>query len=771
MKSNKANTSANGREGHRFSITLTRLREILSLMLIFVVIYLIMSLISFNREDSSWTVVNHYLPANSGGLVGAWLADVLFTCFGYMAWMFVLLLSGVLITLLFQRGQPLQWKYSLIYLRLPSFIIFLFSCCALSILYLNLPEHINAPTYAGGIVGSLVLELFLPAFGVYGSTLFLIALSVLGFTLLTSFSWFVFMELLGKILLLMARKVVVSLQWFIAFLIDILLKVCLVLFKRKNLTVQDKLCSVSSKKEPVIPLPARDKPKDGTAIPSEMLAHPLKKASLSTALLDRPRDGALPGYSVDEQQRQAALLEEKLKDFGIDAVVVAIQPGPVVTRFEIQPAPGLKVSKISGLATDLARSLSVVRVRVVEVIPGKSVVGIEVPNRHRKMVYLSEVVESTVFANAKSPLSLVLGQDISGEAMVADLAKMPHLLVAGTTGSGKSVGVNAMILSLLYKASPAEVRLIMVDPKMLELSVYEGIPHLLTPVVTDMKEAAGALRWCVIEMERRYKLMSALGVRNITGFNEKIRQIQRGDIVSNDENFLSSVEGQKTEPFEKLPFIVVVIDEFADMMMIVGKKVEELIARIAQKARAAGIHLILATQRPSVDVITGLIKANVPARISFQVSSKIDSRTIIDQSGAEQLLGQGDMLYLPPGSGLPVRVHGAFVSDQEVHRVVADWKSRGEPEYIEEILETKSSGDDGSALSGGLYDAEKDELYDEAVAFVVQTRKSSFSAVQRQFRIGYNRAANIVEAMEAAGIVSSPGSNGVRDILVSPTSE
>jgi len=492
------------------------------------------------------------------------------------------------------------------------------------------------------------------------------------------------------------------------------------------------------------------------------------------SLLDPPDAQKEKGYSDESLAHMSRLLEEKLADFGVSVEVVEVNPGPVITRFEIKPAPGVKVSKISNLAKDLARSLAVLSVRVVEVIPGKSVVGIEIPNEHRQIVRLSEVLGARVFRESPSPLTLALGNDIGGNPVVANLAKMPHLLVAGTTGSGKSVGVNAMLLSMLLKATPEEVRFIMVDPKMLELSIYDGIPHLLAPVVTDMKEAANALRWCVAEMERRYRLMASLGVRNIAGYNRKVREARAAgepitDPLWQPDEHLDNDEQNRPE-LDTLPFIVVVIDEFADMMMIVGKKVEELIARIAQKARAAGIHLILATQRPSVDVITGLIKANIPTRISFQVSSKIDSRTVLDQGGAEQLLGHGDMLYLPPGSGLPVRVHGAFVDDEEVHRVVSAWKARGEPEYVDDVL----NGAEGESLPGvppfseGGGDSEQDALYDEAVAFVTQGRRVSISSVQRKFKIGYNRAANLVEAMEAAGVVSPPGHNGAREVLAPP---
>ncbi|MBH0018428.1 DNA translocase FtsK [Pseudoalteromonas sp. NGC95] len=487
----------------------------------------------------------------------------------------------------------------------------------------------------------------------------------------------------------------------------------------------------------------------------------------SLDLLDRP-DKAKNPISQEELDTVSRLVETKLLDFNVQAKVVAVYPGPVVTRFELDLAPGIKVSKITGLAKDLARSLSAISVRVVEVIPGKTYVGIELPNKHREIVRLSEVINAPKFEQNPSPLTMVLGKDIAGQPVCADLGKMPHLLVAGTTGSGKSVGVNVMIVSLLYKSGPDDVRMIMIDPKMLELSVYEGIPHLLCEVVTDMKEAANALRWCVGEMERRYKLMSALGVRNLKGYNQKVLEANEAGYPILDPLF-KDTDGMKEGPEElgKLPSIVVVIDEFADMMMIVGKKVEELIARIAQKARAAGIHLILATQRPSVDVITGLIKANIPTRMAFQVSSKIDSRTILDQQGAENLLGMGDMLYLPPGTSVPERVHGAFVDDHEVHAVVNDWKARAKPNYVDEILNGDASEDillPGEASENA--DEENDPLYDEAVSFVIETGKVSVSSVQRKLRVGYNRAARLVEQMETSGIVSSPGHNGARDVLV-----
>ncbi|MBB3229367.1 DNA translocase FtsK [Halomonas stenophila] len=506
----------------------------------------------------------------------------------------------------------------------------------------------------------------------------------------------------------------------------------------------------------------------------EMEAFADPEGELPSLRLLTPPQAHQPNYSDAQLAEMAELLEVRLREYGVKAEVVDTWPGPVITRFEIKPAAGVKVSKISNLAKDLARSLMVKSVRVVEVIPGRPTVGIEIPNPHRAMIRLREVIDSDRYQHEASALTLALGQDIGGGPVVANLGKMPHLLVAGTTGSGKSVGVNAMLISMLLKAKPDEVRMIMVDPKMLELSVYDGIPHLLAPVVTDMKEAANALRWCVAEMERRYKLMAAMGVRNIAGFNAKLDEADRAGAQVADPLWEPQPWEMHQAPpvLEKLPYIVVVIDEFADMFMIVGKKVEELIARLAQKARAAGIHLILATQRPSVDVVTGLIKANIPTRMAFQVSSRVDSRTILDQGGAENLLGHGDMLYLPAGSGMPTRVHGAFVDDDEVHRVVEDWKRRGEPEYIEEILSGGVSADALAGLEaeggGGDDDAEQDALYDEAVAFVTESRRASISAVQRRFKIGYNRAARLVEAMEMAGVVSTMGTNGAREVLAPP---
>jgi S-DNA-T family DNA segregation ATPase FtsK/SpoIIIE len=512
-----------------------------------------------------------------------------------------------------------------------------------------------------------------------------------------------------------------------------------------------------------------------------MEPRPFEKPKPPSAFIDEGLKGTLPPISIlDPAQKKQVnyseeslagvgqLLEIKLKEFGVEVTVDSIHPGPVITRYEIQPAAGVKVSRISNLAKDLARSLAVLSVRVVEVIPGKTTVGIEIPNEDRQMVRFSEVLSSPQYEDATSPVTLALGHDIGGKPVITDLAKMPHLLVAGTTGSGKSVGVNAMILSILFKSGPEDAKMIMIDPKMLELSIYEGIPHLLCPVVTDMKDAANALRWSVAEMERRYKLMAAMGVRNLAGFNRKVKDAEAEGYPLSDPLYKRESMQDEAPLLKTLPTIVVVVDEFADMMMIVGKKVEELIARIAQKARAAGIHLILATQRPSVDVITGLIKANIPTRMAFQVSSKIDSRTIIDQGGAEQLLGHGDMLYMPPGTSLPIRVHGAFVSDEEVHRVVEAWKQRGVPDYNEDILagvEEAGSGFENSGGSGGDDDSESDALYDEAVNFVLESRRASISAVQRKLKIGYNRAARMIEAMEMAGVVTPMNTNGSREVI------
>ena len=621
--------------------------------------------------------------------------------------------------------------------------------------------------------------------GFIGSLVFLVIFLIPASSLSFNFSWLKTVEIFGSILInlfLGAKSYSVKLMHNISIFIDTnlnklkearSLKVAeqkeADALKAKIVSTELKTASVNpiktSNKEPEQPdLPNTSEPKIKEVETKETNIEPAQEKTVmpSTSLLDRALDDG-SSLTQEELSQIASLLETKLEEFGIEASVESVLPGPVVTRFEIQPAPGTKASKITNIAQDIARSLSVSSVRVVEVIEGKSYVGIEIPNTNRKMVRLTEILSSQAFKKSPSNLTLALGHDISGNPVVVDLAKMPHLLVAGTTGSGKSVGVNAMLLSLLFKSDPKDVRLILIDPKMLELSVYDGIPHLLTPVITDMTDASNGLRWCVVEMDRRYKLMSLMGVRNLAGFNKKIQ-----DAAANGKQIINPLHPEDEEYLEELPSIVVVVDEFADMMMLVGKKVEHLIARIAQKARAAGIHLILATQRPSVDVITGLIKANIPTRIGFQVSTKIDSRTILDQGGAEQLLGYGDMLYLPPGVGVPVRVHGAFVGDDEVHRVVNDWKTRAEPDYIDDIVSSAQEtgpipGWSGSETSSS---EDTDDLYDEAVNFVLESRRASISAVQRKLRIGYNRAARLIETMEEAGLVSEMSSNGSREVLV-----
>src|SRR5690625_1916139 len=605
----------------------------------------------------------------------------------------------------------------------------------------------------------------------------LLAVFLFGMTVFTDLSWLKLMDETGRLTLLLIEKAQDAVRQWQRQRAE--KKAARQAQQQRRETVEKHTKSKAKRVPPTIGTPPKKSPPKPP---------PARQASLFEGTDASAPEGNLPplklldpadthndkAFSKESLEAMSKLLELKLKDFNIDIEVVEVQPGPVVTRFEIQPAPGIKASRITNLAKDLARSLAVISVRVVEVIPGKSVMGIEIPNEHREIVRLSEVLATDVYEKSRASLTLALGHDIAGQPVIADLAKMPHLLVAGTTGSGKSVGVNVMLLSMLYKATPEQVRLMLVDPKMLELSVYEGIPHLLTPVITDMKAAANGLRWCAGEMERRYKLMSALGVRNRAGYNRKVEEARRaGEPILDplwkpEEEFEAGHEQAPAPELQTLPSIVVVIDEFADMIMIVGKKVEQLIARIAQKARAAGIHLILATQRPSVDVITGLIKANVPTRMAFQVSSKVDSRTILDQGGAEQLLGHGDMLYLPPGTSVPIRVHGAFVDDHEVHNVVADWKKRGAPEYIDGVTDESTNNIPVPGLSGGdeSDDGEGDALYDQAVAYVIESRRASISSVQRKLRIGYNRAARLIETMEAAGVVSEAGHNGTREVLV-----
>jgi S-DNA-T family DNA segregation ATPase FtsK/SpoIIIE len=734
-----------------------------------VAIYFLIALATYSSGDPGWTNSVHVPKvANAGGRVGAWVADILLFAFGYLAYLLPVMIaySGWLVF----RGRTPEGDFDArtFALRWVGFLLTLGSGTGLASLHFAVGPGSLPENSAGGVLGTAVIDA-LQVFGMLGSTLFLLALFLAAVTLFTGLSWLATMDFVGRQTLALVSHVR-----------QMIMRIRDELAARQARQEREEAVKVDREKkqtrkppkiEPVIKslepsvrvekerqVPLFDPPPD-TELP------PL-------SLLDKPQKSEL-GYSADALEAMSRLVEMKLADFGIEVQVESVHPGPVITRFELQPAAGVKVSQISNLSKDLARALSAVSVRVVEVIPGKSTVGLEIPNEHRELVSLSEIVQSSEYDKSTSPLTLALGKDISGHPVVVDLARMPHLLVAGTTGSGKSVAINAMVLSLLFKTTPKDVRLIMIDPKMLELSVYEGIPHLLTPVVTDMKDAANALRWCVGEMERRYKLMASLGVRNISGYNRKVKEaIDAGEPIP--DPFYNPAEAFDPEApaptLEHLPYVVVIIDEFADMMMIVGKKVEELIARLAQKARASGVHLLLATQRPSVNVITGLIKANIPSRIAFQVSSKVDSRTILDQMGAEALLGHGDMLYMPAGSGMPNRVHGAFVSDQEVHRVVAQLKQRGEPEYVEEIVsdELESTVQLPGEAPPDSDDLESDPLYDEAVRIVTESRRASISAVQRRLKIGYNRAARMIEAMELAGIVSEMQSNGSREVLVPP---
>jgi S-DNA-T family DNA segregation ATPase FtsK/SpoIIIE len=766
-----------------------RLHEGLFIAVVALCLYFFLSLVTYNAQDPGWSHTgNAALIHNAAGRSGAWIADVLYSLIGYTAFLIPLMLGFRAWVLFKQRySGEIHFDWVTISIRIIGFLLVVIGFTGL--LSLQGPSvNESLPFGYGGLLGKTLAEGAYQSFNIIGGRLILTSVLLFGMTIFTDLSWLRLMDLLGKL----------SIQFFDKSRRTFKLLIAKWKERKQQRLEQDSLNDIQQKRQLItenkrVAIEKHKPIKIEPVVTKIEVSDRVEREKQVSLFDDGPVTGDIPplsllndgegpsdkGFSKEALEAMSRLLEIKLKDFNIVAEVVAVYPGPVITRFEIQPAAGIKVSKISGLAKDLARSLAVISVRVVEVIPGKTVIGIEVPNEHREIVYLTQVLTSKVFADAKSPLTLALGNDISGVPICADLAKMPHLLVAGTTGSGKSVGVNAMLLSLLFKATPKELRLLLIDPKMLELSVYEGIPHLLTPVITDMKDAANGLRWCVGEMERRYKLMAALGVRNLAGYNKKIEEAAKSGEPILDPLWVPEVEfvaGEDVAPapeLETLPYIVVVIDEFADMMMIVGKKVEELIARIAQKARAAGIHLILATQRPSVDVITGLIKANVPTRIGFQVSSKIDSRTILDQGGAEQLLGHGDMLYLPPGSSIPVRVHGAFVADEEVHRVAANWKKRGKPAYIDGLLEDGSSENIPGIASaeGDGGDDENDPLFDEAVCFVTETRKVSISSVQRKLRIGYNRAARLVEAMEAAGVVSSAGHNGAREVLAPPPPE
>jgi len=753
-------------DGRPLSTHVSRgLREGALLIFSAIALFLIVALLSYAPTDPGWSQVGGQAEVkNLAGRVGAWFADVFYYLFGFLAFLapIIVAYSGWLIF----RGREGTGELDLrtLGIRWVGFFITLASGCGLATLHFTRGD---LPLNAGGILGDVIGMSMVESTHFVGATILLLALFLTGVTLFSGLSWFRVMDFTGLAVLRMVEWGHTRWNKFLE--------------SREGRKVA-KEREVKVEKAKKIKKP---KPRIEPTLPKPQISE-RKEREKQIQLFDAPENAELPGLAlldgIPDQQHgysEAALeamsrqVELKLADFGVEVQVVEVHPGPVITRFEMQPSAGVKVSKISNLAKDLARALSVISVRIVEVIPGKSTVGLEIPNEVREMVVLSEILHSPAYDNSSSKLTLGLGKDISGTPIVADLAKMPHLLVAGTTGSGKSVGVNAMLLSLLYKATAQEVRLIMIDPKMLELSVYEGIPHLLTPVVTDMKDAANALRWCVGEMERRYKLMSVMGVRNIAGFNRKVKEaIEKGEPIKDpmykpEEAFDPDAPHPTLTP---LPFIVIVVDEFADLMMVVGKKVEELIARLAQKARAAGIHLILATQRPSVDVITGLIKANIPTRIGFQVSSRVDSRTILDQPGAEQLLGHGDMLYLPPGTAHPVRIHGAFVSDEEVHKVVDHLKGKGEPNYIEEVVQ-----ESGAAIPGlepvTDKDSDADPLYDEAVAVVTESRKASISYVQRRLKIGYNRAARMIEEMEMTGVVSPVQSNGTREVLAPPPPE
>ncbi len=764
--------------GSKFTaLVLRALRESAALLLAVLAVAVLVALASFHPEDPGFSFTgSSESVGNAIGPVGAFVADILFFLFGKPAFLLPVMLAGAAWLVSRSRASaalPGSTRVNTA-VRIVGFVLTLLSSCGLASLHWD-PGMLRQT--AGGVVGQLVGVQLATGFQILGATLFLIAIWMSGLSLAFHISWLTVIDKLGYW------------AWNGADLVRARLAARRAVdegLERKKAREESRQAEKKKQAARVVPV---------VIAPPPPVIEPSKRVEKErqTGLFEGTGSQSLPPlnlldeaperivtHSPEALEAMSRLVEIKLKDFGVEVEVVAVLPGPVVTRFEMKPAPGVKVAQISSLAKDLARALAAQAVRVVEVIPGKPVMGLEIPNEKREMVGFGEIIRSKAYDDVHSPLALALGKDIGGLSVCADLARMPHLLIAGTTGSGKSVGINAMILSLLYKSTAEHVRMIMIDPKMLELSVYEGIPHLLAPVVTDMKQAANALRWCVAEMERRYQLMAALGVRNITGFNRKVKDsLDEGKPIkdpvqiaraANDPSF-----DQRTIPdLAPLPYIVVVIDELADLMMIVGKKVEELIARLAQKARASGIHLILATQRPSVDVITGLIKANIPTRIAFQVSAKVDSRTILDQGGAESLLGHGDMLYLPPGTSIPTRIHGAFVSDEEVHRVVNALKTAAPPDYIEEVLSGPSqpipgiSNDEegGGGVLGG--DGEQDALYDEAVKIVLTERKPSISYVQRRLKIGYNRAARLIEQMEAAGLVGPLQTNGSREVFVPP---
>ena len=748
---------------------LKNIREGLIFISLCLALYLLIALFSYSQNDSSWSYsVNTDTFENNAGVVGAYIADILLYTFGYFGYLipFIFIASGW--RLYQSRSGKKAFDYFIFSIHSMGIILALFGGCGLLWMYFNtnvlLPHEIRG---AGGILGYTVGPVLLKFTGSDGSTLIMLAMFMIGLTLYTGLSWIWLSDSIGKFILGLSsqfRKYISSFKDYIegrrarkgretALKID-----QVITEERSPLKIEPIISDIKPSVRSI-----KEKQENLFETPAEIALPPLN-------LLDEPAP-SVGQYSKETLEAMSRQVELKLKDFGVEVKVVAVHPGPVITRFELNPAPGIKGNQIINLSKDLARSLSVVSVRIVDVIPGKPYIGLEIPNENRELVTLGEILNSSQYESINSSLALALGKNISGIPIVTALDKMPHLLVAGTTGSGKSVALNAMILSLLYKSTSSDVRMIMIDPKMLELSVYEGIPNLLSPVVTDMKEAANALRWCVAEMERRYKLMASLGVRNLSSYNRKINEASEKNKPIQDPFYVTTSDDNEIPYLEKLPSIVVVIDELADMMMTTGKKVEELIARLAQKARAAGVHLILATQRPSVDVITGLIKANIPCRIAFQVSSKVDSRTILDQMGAEQLLGHGDMLFLPPGSSNPERVHGAFVSDEEVHKVVSNLKSFGSPEYNEDILLGPNEGGAEAIPGLDIPKEEMDPLYDEAVRIVIETRKSSISYIQRRLKVGYNRAARIVEEMEKSGLVGPLESNGSREILIPPSTE
>jgi S-DNA-T family DNA segregation ATPase FtsK/SpoIIIE len=739
----------------------TLIKEAWWLGLVLIGLYITVILFTYHPDDSSWSHMapDNALIHNSGGSVGAWLSDLLLYIFGFSAWWWAILAFYAMWFVYLKLEIVNQSEQPFLLFNFVGFAILLVASSALEAGHLiTLPASL--PLAPGGMLGEAVDDGLRSLFGYIGSSMLLLLMFVVGFSLFTGWSWILITEKLGAGLI--ASYEFINLKWH-----DWQDRKAGEVVKLERTEFVENERKRFEDREPIqIEAPVLEIPKSARVQKEKQVqlfeTHPDSPLP-PIHLLDEP-SGVVELPSAETLDFTSRLIERKLMDFGIEVKVLTAQPGPVITRYELEPAAGVKGSQVTNLVKDLARALSVISVRVVETIPGKTCMGLEIPNPKRQIVHLSEIMGSQAYADVHSPIAISLGKDISGKPAVADLAKMPHVLVAGTTGSGKSVAINALILSMLYKSDASQVRMILIDPKMLELSVYEGIPHLLAPVVTDMRQAANALNWCVAEMERRYKLMSMLGVRNLAGYNQKIKDAKK-EGTSIPHPF--SLTPDEPEPLDEMPLIVVVIDELADLMMVVGKKVEELIARLAQKARASGIHLVLATQRPSVDVITGLIKANIPTRIAFQVSSKIDSRTILDQMGAEALLGQGDMLYMPPGTGYPTRIHGAFVSDQEVHKVVNYLKAQGEPNYIEGILSNEAEEGGGDFASAGSAEGgvTADPLYDEAVAIVLKTRRASISSVQRQLRIGYNRAARLIEDMERAGLVSAMQNNGNREVL------